>query len=402
MPMGICPGQVDANPMEVQMRRSHRPRRSSEGLRAWRLVPLLLTCAAAIAALSPAASPAQASSAPVNTAEPRVVGTVAVGSTLTATNGSWSGNPTSYSYQWRRCPQDGGAGDASDCGVIPDASKSAYEVRKADVGFTLRVRVTATNADGSGSAASNHTAVIKAASTQPANTKPPTVTGILTVGQTLAADAGTWSGTQPITFAYQWRRCDQNGGSCADISAATGKTYAVKNVDTGNTLRVRVSAKNSAGTTNATSVPTARVSAVPAPPVSTNGCTSGSGALSVDQVGAPARLIIDGLQISPRVITGSTSTIVARFHVSACQGRSVQGALLYGATVPFNQFSIPSEQRTGADGWASLEMHRLAGFPATNRQQLLVMFVRARKPSDDVLSGISSRRLVSFPVNLST
>ena len=60
----------------------------------------------------------------------------------------------------------------------------------------------------------------------------------------------------------------------------------------------------------------------------------------------------------------------------------------------------PAEQPTGADGFATLTMNRAAGYPAARSQELLVVFARARKAGEDMLGGVSTRRLVSFPVDL--
>ena len=239
------------------------------------------------------------------------------------------------------------------------------------------------------------------ASTQvaPANTAPPVVSGTTTVGSALTTTNGTWTGTDPITFTYAWQRCNATGGACSAISGATTSTYTLAQVDAGTTLRVQVTATNADGNASSTSVPTAVVQSTPVPPAT--GCpnTKETGPISVNDVSLPARLLVDQQAIAPRPVTRDTQQIVIRFHVTACSGRPVTGALVYATPTPYQQFS-EVEAPTGSDGWATLTMHRLRFFPASKQQQLLAVFVRARKQGEDLLGGISTRRLVSFPVNL--
>jgi hypothetical protein len=254
-------------------------------------------------------------------------------------------------------------------------------------GATLAVVVSLGVGAGAGTAA---TAVA------PQNTSPPTITGTAQEGQKLVGHRGTWSGN-PTDYNDFWVRCDKDGGSCANISGATNRNgYLLKSVDVGNTIRFKVKAINADGSSTDSSVPTAVVIAATKPPPS-NGCGKTGGTVPVASVSSPAHLAIDQTQISPSSITYSTSSLTGRFHISACGG-SVEGALVYVTAVPFGQFAIPNEQATGSDGWATLQFTSLSGYPVSSKQQLLVMFVRARKAGEDPLGGISARRLVSFHV----
>ncbi|HZQ89567.1 MAG TPA: hypothetical protein VFA42_06140 [Gaiellaceae bacterium] len=92
-----------------------------------------------------------------------------------------------------------------------------------------------------------------------ANTAAPTIAGGTTVGQTLTADAGTWTGA-PSSFSYGWSRCDASGANCQAIAGATTSTYQVGTADSGSTLVVGVTGANSVGSASATSAATAVVS----------------------------------------------------------------------------------------------------------------------------------------------
>jgi hypothetical protein len=104
---------------------------------------------------APTAVVQQPSAAPKSTERPTISGTARVGQTVTASNGSWSGNPTSFGYQWQRCDADG-----SNCGDITGATSMTYTLRSADLGFRLRVQVTARNDKGSSTASSGVTVII--------------------------------------------------------------------------------------------------------------------------------------------------------------------------------------------------------------------------------------------------
>ena len=130
------------------------------------------------------------------------------------------------------------------------------------------------------------------------------------------------------------------------------------------------------------------------------GCPAGKGAIKVADLTLPARLMVDQWKSNPSVLDRSPGTVTVSAHVTACGGRPVTGALVYVTATPWDQFSTPSEAVSGADGWANVSMSQANHYPASPRQELLAVFVRARKPGEAILGGVSTRRLVSFKVDL--
>ncbi len=238
-------------------------------------------------------------------------------------------------------------------------------------------RVTAKNADGSKTVASNATKAIREAS-QPTNSTPPTITGAAKVGSTLTAHRGAWSGDN-LKYSYAWRRCDQDGGSCSTITGATDTTYLLKTTDKGNTIRVRVRPRT----------PTAATPPPPRRPRSSETPRHRRPSTVALREQEPSRSARSALQLGcrstrsgsrPRLFAGTRRASRSGSTSPLAAAGPVGGALVYATAVPYNQFSIPNEQPTGSDGWATLRMSRLSGYPATDKRQLLVVF--ATRPQD--------------------
>jgi hypothetical protein len=168
----------------------------------------------------------------------------------------------------------------------------------------------------------------------------------------------------------------------------TTQTYSVGSDDVGHTLRVLVTASNSAGSaaaiSNATSV------------VTSNGPPSGQ-CQPIAKVSLPERLVIDRISYTPSRISSRSVPLVAKFHVVSTKGYCVSGALVLGLGVPFNRLSSQPEVTTDATGWAQVTFRVLPTFEL-RPGNLVVIFVRARKPGDNILAGVSTRRLVSVRV----
>lgn len=193
--------------------------------------------------------------APENVALPAVSGTPTQGKVLQASKGTWTEDPTSYTYKWEDCHRSG-----TTCATVTGASASTYKLGSADVAHTVRVVVTSSNTAGATSATSAPTAMVASepapTPAAPANTTLPAISGTTIQGETLSSTKGSWSGS-PSGYAYQWQDCNTLGASCTNIQGATTSSHSLSSGDVGNTIRVIVTATNEGGTTSASSAQSA-------------------------------------------------------------------------------------------------------------------------------------------------
>lgn len=180
--------------------------------------------------------------APVARTIPSISGTGREGETLTGRDGEWS-HSTALSRAWVRCDAVGAS--CAETGT----SAASYALGAADVGATLRLRVTAQGPGGATTVDSAASAVIVAIA--PASNGRPTIGGAAVVGSRLDVTPGTWtSNGGPLAYAYLWQRCADapcTNPVAAQGAGATTASYTPEEADAGSRLRVSVTATDRFG-----------------------------------------------------------------------------------------------------------------------------------------------------------
>jgi hypothetical protein len=130
-----------------------------------------------------------------------------------------------------------------------------------------------------------------------------------------------------------------------------------------------------------------------------NGCPTNKSLKTapIADLAPPARTQIAAFDVLSGPIDEGTQTFTLKVRVGSTCSVNIKGASVYVTAVPYNQFTIPQEELTGDDGTATLVFRRDANFPASDQQQQLTLFIRATKPGEDPLAGVSTRRLVAVP-----
>jgi hypothetical protein len=160
--------------------------------------------------------------APTSTSPPTISGIAGPGQTLTETNGAWTNNPTSFSYQWRSCDSSGSA-----CSAIAGATNQTYTVADGDVGRTIVVQESATNAGGKGGLVNSAPTAVVTASTSTTlvtSSNAPVANETLILIATVTSSVSAAAPSGAVTFS--------NGGrairGCANLSVTpTGQSATI-------------------------------------------------------------------------------------------------------------------------------------------------------------------------------
>ena len=176
--------------------------------------------------------------APVNTVAPAVTGTATVGSTLTTTNGTWTGAPApTFAYQWFRSPSTS----------IGGATSSSYVLVIGDRGFGIFCRVTATNsvAPSGVTADSNTTATVTSVPDAP------TIGTATSTGSTTATVAFTQPAENGGSAITSYTATSSPSGITGTLNQAGSGTITVSGLSGGTSYTFTVTATNAVGTSAA-------------------------------------------------------------------------------------------------------------------------------------------------------
>ena len=216
--------------------------------------------------------------------------------------------------------------------------------------------------------------------TRPSNTARPTIAGTPANGVTLQANRGRWTGNPAPTFTYQWLRCNAQADGCVSIPGATATTYTPSGADVARTIRVRVTARNSQGSTGATSNATGVVGA------------GSVASIPATQVPREERLVVSDIRFEPNIVTSRNQVITARVLVKDTRGLLVNGVNVFMRATP--RVTSGDTKVTGNDGWATLQFTPNRNFRVPRTGYNVQFFIQAYRTGESLLAGIAGFRLV--------
>jgi hypothetical protein len=329
---------------------------------------------------------------------PRISGTAQVGATLTGDVGSISCQPgcTFAGGEWLSCSgasaggadrppgeQDDPEQRAAGCLVRwPFPALRTYTLGPEDEGRYIQYHVIAENVDcgeeectpGEAHGYSPTVGPIAAApeprAVLPAVAEPVTISGDAEDMQTLAVRPGSWSGTGPISFSYQWLRCAKTLESCKAIEGAVATTYRIVRADVGARLTAAVTGTNRAGAIAARARLTRFVVAARPRP--------GRDVLRIGELRHADRLVVRSVE-GPRLVQ-ARSGVLLRITVADRRGFLIDGAAVEASGE--RSAVVRVKTSTGARGVAYV-LIRLRTLAAPR----VVVRITASKPGDRALTA---------------
>jgi hypothetical protein len=363
-------------------------------------------------------------------ANPSIEGAALVGATISGNPGGIKCEPDCQgtAYEWLSCTGPGPAGADRPTGGLPFDGRPApgcevrvpfpgslgYTVRPEDAGRHIQLHLTATNRDcgevrsdgyqecgtSTGHAYSQTIGPIGGAAppapippppapappppappapalpsppppppaVAPANATVPTISGYAEEGEALTVTTGTWSGTEPFAYRYEWFRCSTALKGCQAIAGANGASYTPRGADVGARISVTVVAANRVGAMEATTARTEPV--VPAAP------QPGYRALDAEKLRPIHRLVVERIDGPRTVRSRGTATLLIRIT-------DARGFLIKGADV---QISGPTGTVTGTTAASGVAVARVrVGAPRSGR---IVLTMRASSTGDGAAAAV--------------